>query len=544
MNAHITGDNSHGFSNEEILVDCLKNKAFKELSPHLKQFIKSICLDNHISISDNLKITSKIATRELDPVSNKKINAKPDLYIEIQNHTFGISTKIGNGNSVHQEDIESFISWLKSLNNSNNHDESVYDDLRLLIWADGTLDGTAPIKRDSKGNVIGRFSTTQFKTLFPDKWTKIQKLLNDNKRAIIQRALFFGKAGKEVHYIYHGNKLHGSWIKQSILLEFNLENELKKSTFNVGRLSFQTYNADLKGTVSGEKKRGYVQLKYGNIGNDLDTLLLKNSQNIGTYEGNIEEFSFSKLLNKNKSHTFWKYLSENLNLDPNNHYYIVKVVGHKFSRNANKKVMCKSDTYIIKTWEPIDKKLLLKNDHQLTEDDLKFISKYEILDKSGISVKLKNSKNYTITKMSVANFKDAFKKYMNAIDYKIATLIFYCDKKQVSKNHTIANNLNVDIENYIKFCKEHYKIELASLLDYNALGKLTTLVKDEIKEVIDNNINLKESIFQGKGWFDPPYYASFLFSHGQLSRELIVPYHIDNGSGRSKGKYYITIKPN
>ncbi|QWQ38683.1 hypothetical protein KMP11_06990 [Gemella sp. zg-570] len=544
MSMHITGNNSHGFSNEEILVKCLNNKSLQELSSHLKQFILSICSDNQISISDNTIITSEIATKELDPVSNKKINVKPDFYIHIKDSTFGISTKIGNGNSVHQEDIESFINWLKSLNSVNDCDESVYNDLRLLIWADGTIDGTAPIKRDLKGNVIGRFSTTQFKILFSDKWTKIQNLLTNNKEAIIRRALFFGKVGKEVHYIYHGNERHGSWIKQSKLLEFNLENEIEKSTFNVGRLSFQTYNADLKGTDSGKKKRGYIQLKYGNIQNDLANLMLQNTNNMGTFEGNIEEFSFSKLLNKNKSHSFWKYLSADLNLDTNNHYYVIKVVGHKFSKNAKKKVMCKSDNYIIRTCTPIDRNLLLKNDYQLTEEDLKLIPNYEILNNSGISVKLKDSKNYTITKMSVTNFKDAFTKYIDEIDNKIATLIFYCDKKQVNKNPTIANNLNVNIENYIKFCNEYYKINVTSILDYSALGKLTTLVKNEIKQVIDANIDLKEALFQGKGWFNPPYYTSFLFSHGKLSKELLMPYHIDNGSGRSKGKYYITIKPN
>lgn len=539
----LIGDNSHGFTNETLLINSLNNKQLKDLTPHLKKFITHICKEHNIHISNSDYIFSKSADREIDPETNKKINAKPDFYIEINKFSFGISTKMGNGNSVHQEKVESFINWLKNNNSIKVIDNNIFDDLRLLIWGDGTLDGTAPVVRDSKGFVEGRFTTKEFKNLYPDKWKKIQQFLDINKKEILKRALFLGKTSKAVHYIYYGTIKHGTWISQNDLLEFNLNNSFANSTFNVGRLSFQIYNSDKKGTPSGSKKRGDVQFKYGNLSKDIQLLMLKNSDNNGTFEGDIEEFNFSKMMNKNKKHSFWKFLSSKLNFTSTENYYVIKVVGKKYSKNSEKKVMCKTDNYIIKTTSPISKQLLLQNDYQLTEDNLSEIKNYTIIKESGISVKQKDSKNYTITKMTLSNFRSAFINYNENIDYFINSLVLYCNKKQVDKNIQIASDLKFEESDFINFFNTKYNLSITNLLDYESLSKLNLLVKKELQNIIDSNISLKESIFTGKHWFESPYYVNFIYSHGTLSDETFIPYNIDNGSGRSKGNYTIIIKP-
>lgn len=541
----IIGDNSHGFNNEKLIINALNNKKFVNLNPHLKKFVKTICEDHNVPISNNTLIESKKADKETDPITNKKINAKPDLYITInKKQTFGISTKMGSGNSVHQEKIESFLEWLNKNKDILIDDPSIFDDFRLLIWGDGTLNGSAPIKRDAQGIVIGRYSTKEFKSLYPDKWKKIQLFLNKNKIELIKRALFFGKTHKEVHYIYHGTDNQGTWISQKELLKLNIEKPLDSSTFNIGRMSFQIYNADKKGTPSGEKKRGEIQFKYGKLANDLQLLMLNSNENKGSFEGDLEEFNLSKLLNKNKNHSFWKFLSEKLNLNKTKNYYVVKVVGQKYSKNANKKVMCKTDNYLIETLTPIDKKYLLKNEYLLTESDLPNLNYYKKISESGISVKQKDSKNYTITKMTLPNFYSAFKDYLDDINFYIQALVLYCDKKQVNKNKNIAKDLKVNELAFCEFFNKKYNIEINGIYDYSSLTKITKLVKEEIKQIIETNYNLKEGIFKGKGWFDSPYYINFMYSHGKLTDEVFSSYHIDNGSGRSKGIYTLIIKPN
>ena len=544
VDIHIIGDNSHGFNNEQSLVNYLNNKIYKDLNIHLKKFISQIAAEHSIYINDYTKIKSYVASRELDPETKRKINPKPDFYIKInESDKFGISTKMGSGNSVHQEKVESFIKWIKSNSNIKVNETSIYNDLRLLIWGDGTLDGSGSINKDSKGYVIGRYTTKEFKKIYPKEHERIQEFLKKNANEIIKRALFLGKTNSEVHYIYHGTIINGVWISQKELLDYNLNYPLYNSTFNVGRMSFQIYNADKKGTPSGSKKRGDIQFKYGQLENDIEKLMLLNSSNIGTYEGNLEEFNFSKFMNKNKNNNYWNYLYSNLKLDENRYYYIIKVEGLKLSSNSNKKVMCKADNYLIETITPIDKKILLENEFQLTESDLEKIPKYKIVNESGISIKQKNSKSYTITKLTVGNFISAFSNYIQEPKYISAALIFYNTKSQVYKNYQIAKDLNIDESKFIEFFQKKFNINIVNLLDYSSLSSIKRLVKELIFKTIEENIDLKNALFTGKGWFEAPYYINFLYSSGQLTDQIFIPYRIDNGSGRSIGKYTIILKP-
>lgn len=543
LNKHVIGNNAHGFNNEQLLVNSLNNKKYKDLNTHLKKFVRQIAEEHSISINENSTIKSNIAKKEIDPTTNKKINPKPDFYITLSETKFGISTKMGSGNSVHQEKVESFINWIKNNGNIIIENDSIYNELRLLIWGDGTLDGSAPIKRDSKGFVIGRYTTKEFKKLYPKEHRNIQNFLDKNTTEIIRRALFLGKTNNEVHYIYHGTPINGVWISQKEILDFNLSNKLNNSTFNVGRLSFQIYNADKKGTESGSKKRGDVQFKYGQLENDIQKLMLINASNIGTYEGNLEEFNFSKLMNRNKEHNFWNYIKSRLKLNNDKYYYVIKVEGQKFSKNSNKKVMCKADNYIIETESPLNRQFLIKNEFQLTESDLTNNMRYNIVPESGISIKQKKSRSYTITKMSVNNFINAFNDYIKNPNYISAALIFYCKENQVNKNYKIAEDLNIDEFEFKQFTKETFSIKIDNLLDFKSLSLVTKFAKDLVIKTIEDNLDLKEALFTGKGWFDPPYYINFLYYSGQLTDEVFTPYRIDNGSGRSKGKYTIIIKP-
>lgn len=538
-----SGNNSHGFSNEYNIVNALNNKKIYELPSNLKKFILSICSDNNISHNQYTKVKSKLASKQIDITTGRKINPKVDLFISIGENVFGISTKIGSGNSVHQEKVDSFIEWAINSDNIIINDYSVLDDLKFFIWADGTLDGTAKIVKDVNGKIKGRFSTSSFKKLYPEKRDRIQEFLNLNKLEIIKRALFFGKTNTEVHYIYHGNTKHGKWLKKTDLINLNLNYPLSNSTLNVGRLSFQIYNSDLKGTKSGASKRGFIQLKYGSISKDLEMLMLLNSNNTGSFEGDIEEFNFSQMLNKNKKHKFWNILLKDLKLSENSNLYAIKVEGRKYSRIIEKKVMCKSDCYLISTPKPINRELLLKNNHQLTESDLKYIENYNIITDSGVSIKIQNSTNYTISKISISTFKNIFNSYINNIDYYIASLIFYTSKKKVNLNSSIASNLNINIKKFISFVNSTFNIQLKSLSDTETLSKLNKLIKKDLVRIINENIEIKEGIFTGKGWFESPYYINYVYSQGELTKNLFPKFIIDNGSGRSKGNYTIIIKP-
>lgn len=64
-----------------------------------------------------------------------------------------------------------------------------------------------------------------------------------------------------------------------------------------------------------------------------------------------------------------------------------------------------------------------------------------------------------------------------------------------------------------------------------------------IRNIVDNNLDIKKAIFNGISLYEEPYPAHYIFKNGQLTNDLFTDYSISRGSGLSKGKYYIIFKP-
>ena len=258
MEENIIGNNSHGFQNEIEIVNELKNKKYKDLNRNLKKFTKYIADDNNFYIDEDTNIDSEY---------EKNAKYKQDLYVFEESERYGVSCKIGSGNSVHQEKCEDFINYIKS--NFGTNDE-VCDDIRFFLWADGTLDGSGSLDKDEEGNIISRFTTKQFKERYPLKANRIQAFLDEHREQLIRRFLFIGRHNSVVDYIYHGNAQKGDWVSAEELVKYNMEHEID-NLLHVGKMSLQTWNASIKGTS--ENKRGQLQVKYSQLQNDIEYLM-------------------------------------------------------------------------------------------------------------------------------------------------------------------------------------------------------------------------------------------------------------------------------
>lgn len=237
MGSRVKGSNKHGFKNEKLIVKALNKKRLKDLNPNLKKFVKDICEDNKISFSDDMVIECEI---------EKNNNYKQDFYITVEGNKFGISMKMGTGNSVHQEKIEDFIEWI-SKNSRVKMTREIKDSLRFFSWADGSVDGSAKIERDDHGNIIGRFGTREFKKNFPQKRKQIQEFLQNNAYIIINKVIFVGKYNSNVQYVYHGTPSNGSWLSKDEIIDYHIKNtklnDAKiKAAIIVGRLTVQPWN--------------------------------------------------------------------------------------------------------------------------------------------------------------------------------------------------------------------------------------------------------------------------------------------------------------
>lgn len=519
------GSNSHGNKNEHNLVKELDGKKIKELNSNLKKFIEYIHFYEDVNIDYETQLEAKLE-------SNTKL--KQDIYITVNNKKIGISMKMGSGNSVHQEKCEDFISYIES---NFSVSEDVSNAFRLFIWADGTRDGSGCLDKNEKGYIISRFGAREFKNRYPEKRKLLQEFLNNHDRELMNRFLFEGKHNSEVDYIYHGTPQHGTWIHKEKIIEHLTTQRATRSCLYVGKLSLQSWNISRNG--NNENKRGELQVKYKSLEEDVSKIMTQENTSIGTVEGNVEEFILSKVMNKNKGIPYWSVIEE-VPKNNNDEHFVVKVTSKQYSNLSEKLVYPKSDAFIIRA--KLDRNFLLEKEFVLTEKDLANISNYEIIDNTGISIKLKDSKNFTIQKLTKNSFLKAFEKEVN-IKYLLVGLLVYSDLKQIHKNDKIFTDLNIDKEEAIDFFKNQFQRYTLKWDDKESLDFIRTSSQEYIKSLILNDFDLKLAIFQGKGWFNDPYFAKYLFVGGNLIPNDYSDFSITTGSGRSKGKYSIEIKP-
>lgn len=525
------GNNSHGNINEKEFVNNI-NKGLGSLNLNLKRFIQYICKNEGIEYDS---ITEFYAEYETD---NK---FKQDCYIIINGSKYGISLKMGNGNSVHQEKCSDFIDYITK---AFNADDEICNLWRFFLWADGTLDGSGCKDKDSNGDIKSRFTATMFKNIYPEKREKLQQFIKKNERKLIEHFLFEGRHNSKVDYIYHGTAIHGSWISKKKILDYqvknsNIANSDSKNCLSVGKMSVQSWNVSRKGTSEG--KRGQIQIKYGKMKDDFSILMATEKGNIGTFDGDSQEFNLSQAMNKNKKHKFWTKVVDDIDYA---NYFVVKVSKKPISKLSGKKVFPKSDAYIINA--NLDSDFMLKREYVLTEDDLENIE-YKIIPNTGISIKIKESSKYTIQKFTKESFVKAFSKVIckDNIYELLFSLLIYSKDKETHKNEKIARDLGIDYKQFIESKKQIYigKSNLNSMIEKELLDTIRRDAQIYLKKAIESDDDLLKAIFTGEGWFDDPYYAKFIFVHGDLVDNIPTDFSITTGAGRSSGKYSIEIKP-
>lgn len=528
--SRILGDNSHGNENELNLVNALNDKNFNQLNTNLKEFIKYIVKTENIKINSNTIIKARYE-------SNNKL--KQDFYLKIDKVEVGVSLKMGTGNSVHQEKCEDFIKFIREECNATNE---VCDAIRIFIWADGTTDGSGSKKKDKDGNIIARFTAKEFRDNEPEKRKLIQDFFTKNEEKLIRRFLFEGKYGSKVDYIYHGTVKNGSWISAKSIIDYQIKNSVKygNSCLVVGKMTIQAWNISKKGTDAGEKKRGELQAKYASMVEDFNNLMLLESENIGTFLGDREEFSLSKVMNSNKSSKLWK----NIECGDNENYYLVKVEKRALSKLSGQKVYAKSDAFIIKA--DISDKFLLEREYLIGENDLDLIN-YDIVENTGISIKIKDSDNFSIHKFTKDSFIKFFYGCLDNSLYVFAGLLLYSKNDELFKNETILKDLEIEEKEFNKFCLKDLKIKNGYNNNRENIDMIRRECQNILRNIINSNFSLKSSIFTGRGLYDEPYYCDYILRNREIikfTKEYIeeLDFQITTGSKRSSGKYTVVIK--
>lgn len=259
---------------------------------------------------------------------------------------------------------------------------------------------------------------------------------------------------------------------------------------------------------------------------------------IGTLEGTQEEENFVIEQNRNKNSYVWNILVQDgiLKKEELNSYFFIRVTKNKFSDLSKQLVFPKSDVHLVKG--SVDNKILEELNYLLTEKEAETLNLIPIK-KTGVSIKMKKSKNYQIVKLTPNSFKALFGNYILGA----GASVFCQNEDELIKNKELIEGWNLTQSAFNEFFKknlfenknvEYEKVHYKKIKDFSI---------QRIKDIVDTNLNIQEKIFNGKSIFEEPYCATYTFINNKFKRAEIYPYTVTTGSGRSKGNYTIVFKP-
>ena len=232
-----------GIENENQIIRALNDKTIDELSENFKEPIRSM----YKYYKDGEKLIVK-------KVSNW-IGCKTDITIQIHNYYHNVSIKSGFGPAVHEEEFDSFFTFLKSLNIS----QETLDTIKFYHYGDGTLDGS--------GKKTLRLD--EFKEKYKERIAKANEELSNEEivKAVIFRCVVKGRneRNQEINYFYYGNVEEGIFLKRDHLLEYGPKlNCYYDTAIHFGPLSYnQKIHKRL--TLENGKYAQFSQLVWPNI---------------------------------------------------------------------------------------------------------------------------------------------------------------------------------------------------------------------------------------------------------------------------------------
>lgn len=241
--------NNNGIANEVKFQKIFDKKMVKELKSQFQELL--------YSLFDNLKEDDYIECWQ------SKFKEKADIKIRINGNIKGISIKMGENNSVHQEHINGFSNYLLSIGVSN----TVVNELRAYIFGiiNGVQINTESYKKEKQQEII------QIKNALMDFYIKINLFI---------RFLWKGKETQlfDADAIIHGTPENFLWATKSEVLEYLINYPNDNSVHvKIGPLFIQCRNRNLNKNVSSMFAEEYIQVKWYSLKKDL-YIITKNRQ--------------------------------------------------------------------------------------------------------------------------------------------------------------------------------------------------------------------------------------------------------------------------
>ncbi len=250
-----------GFNKETTLIKSINNKSLKEMDTSSVILLKKLFPNYNLQ-----EIFFSCYKNE-----GRGLEKKTDITIEAGNlKKINISLKSGSNNSVHQENIFSFLSLLKeSLPNFNESDKNL---ILKFHWCDGTLDNSGlVINRSKKKDFIKKFCTDY--DLYSAFFGTIKDLIFDR--------IMVGSINSPEYLVYANS--HGEYLLSSMtrIKKKHLDHESEWGLFTLqncwaclggqdhGHESHVCDYSCPKIKPKAQKHRQDIQFKWSNIENCL-----------------------------------------------------------------------------------------------------------------------------------------------------------------------------------------------------------------------------------------------------------------------------------
>jgi hypothetical protein len=242
----IFGDNSDGFANETEIINYINTKRmFDIMNNNMKGFLSFLFGQD---LSDFNISASKLRGQ-----------VKPDIAITVNGITRNVSVKKGSGNSVHQEPLSTFETFLLS----NHVPVETVTFLKEFHYGDGSTDG----------NGGTRVNAATWQANNPRKVINMNSVFNSPTllRAVFDRVLFVGNVSPApiVHAMYHGSINNGLWASSDEIIEYLINAINTASTIHFSNLTYQVWNRNLNHNPKTANRRHVMQFKWPSLTNDL-----------------------------------------------------------------------------------------------------------------------------------------------------------------------------------------------------------------------------------------------------------------------------------
>jgi hypothetical protein len=257
----------------------------------------------------------------------------------------------------------------------------------------------------------------------------------------------------------------------------------------------------------------------------------------GSFEGNLNEISFVKHFNLNKSKHL-EFLAK-FNFDFK-HLWMCQVNSMQFSTLSTRKVYTRADAYLVFSNDKRLENIVLNNKGYLGEDLLESSSfSFVKVAYSGVSIKIQSS-NFQIIKLNPKPFFEI----LGCFELGAGASLFVDNLSEMPKNNSVITGWLTSIDNMNKFFNFLFEgKEVNYSFDQENCKKIKTYCNYEISRLINSSIDIQKKIFNGYSFYQEPYTAWYFSDNYTVSRLEKIPFTVTTGSGRSKGEFTIVLKP-